>query len=157
MERSISCWDTVEPMAIEFVYVVRTLSYGEGLGAQSWKSLLRIERNSAGFGPKRTSVNETRRTDVRSSPFQCGQVEKNIFEGVDVDMKGCAVKSWTTEPSTMNCRLRLVQWRQLEWTDSEPYHQCMMNQCRRNTSRRTIRSSIQACNVQTRLEMEATA
>ena len=37
---------------------------------------------------KRTSANETRRTDVRSSPFQCGQEEKNIVEGVDVDMKG---------------------------------------------------------------------
>ena len=37
---------------------------------------------------KRTPANETRRTDVRSSPFQCGQEEKNIFEGVDVDMKG---------------------------------------------------------------------
>ena len=56
----------------------------------------------------------------------------------------------------MICRLRLVQWRQLKWTDSEPYHQCMMNQCRRTTSRRAIRSSIQVCNVQTRLEMEAT-
>ena len=39
----------------------------------------------------------------------------------------------------------------------ETAQQCMMNQCRRNTSRRTIRSSIQVCNVQTRLEMEATA
>ena len=37
---------------------------------------------------KRTSANATRRTDARSSPFQCGQEEKNIFEGVDVDMKG---------------------------------------------------------------------
>ena len=37
---------------------------------------------------KRTSASETRRTDVGSSPFQCGQEEENIFEGVDVDMKG---------------------------------------------------------------------
>ena len=37
---------------------------------------------------KITSANATRRTDARSSPFQCGQEEKNIFEGVDVDMKG---------------------------------------------------------------------
>ena len=50
MERNISCWDTVEPMAIEFVHVARTLSSGGVLGAQSWKSWLRIERNSAGFG-----------------------------------------------------------------------------------------------------------
>ena len=37
---------------------------------------------------KRTPANETRRIDARSSPFQCRQDEKNIFEGVDVDMKG---------------------------------------------------------------------
>ena len=50
--RSGMTWKGVSlVMAIEFVYVVRTLSYGEVLGAQSWKSLLRIERNSAGFGP----------------------------------------------------------------------------------------------------------
>ena len=50
VERNISCWDTVEPMAIEFVHVARTLSYGGVLGAQSWKSWLRIERNSTGLG-----------------------------------------------------------------------------------------------------------
>ena len=54
--RSISYWDAVEPMAIAFVNVVRTLSNGEVLGAQFWKSLIRIERNSAGFGPSLKSA-----------------------------------------------------------------------------------------------------
>ena len=33
-------------------------SYGGVLGAQSWKSLLRIERNSAGFGPSQEDLSQ---------------------------------------------------------------------------------------------------